>query len=172
MRHTLDMRRRPKLINSVSVTLGLTCLILGYAGWFFLPEFWPVFQVTGIMRDIANRSYRTVEDEDLMAMLLKETEHVKLPLSRDNFRLERIPWEMGELLELGPSTNSNDVWIRRGKGMVVQFHYQGKAKWPLLDRYTQLTFDRDVSISYEEKIREGSEIKKPGCNCDKSFSLF
>jgi hypothetical protein len=152
------LMKKPKRINSVSITLGLIGLALAYVGWFMVPAFWPIFQLTGIMRGACNHAYKEPSDEKVMNFLLREAQRTKLKLSKDNFRLTRIAYTDEELNAL-PSAHAQELSRKRGKECVIELIYQDKYAWPLIGQTTEFTFERAVR-------QELDPVKwEKGCTC-------
>ncbi|MCB9654219.1 MAG: hypothetical protein H6729_08845 [Deltaproteobacteria bacterium] len=152
------LQKKPRRINSFSVTLALIVLVAGYAGYFYLPLWWPVFQLTGIMRGICNEAYRNVNDEDLMKKLMAESKRVRLPgLTAENFEFTRVPYEQEELASakgLRPEL--------RGKRCELYLSYERTATWPLLGKTSTFHFEREVVSDLSFVDWDDSKTK---CTC-------
>ncbi|MBK8012965.1 MAG: hypothetical protein IPK13_16615 [Deltaproteobacteria bacterium] len=134
------LQRKPRRINSFTVTLSFLALAFGYGGYFYLPLWWPVFQLTGIMRGICNEAYRNVNDEDLMKKLMTEARRVRLPgLTAENFEFIRVPYEQDEL-----ASAKGFQPEKRGKRCELYFTYDRTATWPLIDKTSTFHFEREV----------------------------
>jgi hypothetical protein len=142
--------KKPKRLNAVSVTLAGIVLVLAYVIWFLVPAFWPIFQLTGIMRGACNDAYRVLDDEKVMEKMLRDAKRTKLRLSLDNFRLTRIPYteeEMAALTKDNPT--ARDLLQKRGKECVIELRYQDQYEWPLIGQTTAFTFEREVRAPLE-----------------------
>lgn len=136
--------KKPARINSFSVTLTLIVATLAYAGYFFIPVWWPVFQVTGIMRGICNDAYHTFENEKLMEKLLKETKRTGLYLTSDNFVLERVPYTEEDYQAQNIDYSKRPAYERRGKLCRLTLTYTSKARWPFLEKVTDIPWNRSI----------------------------
>lgn len=141
------MMKKPKKINSVSVTLALIGLVLAYAGWFLVPAFWPIFQLTGVMRSTCNTAYRELNDEKVMAELLKQAKRTGLKLTKDNFRFTREPYTVEELEAARQKhSGSEELLQKRGKACVLEMRYVDDYTWPLIGKTTTIPFEREVRV--------------------------
>ena len=142
--------KKPKRINSVSVTLALIGAVLAYTIWFLVPAFWPIFQLTGIMRGACNDAYRQHDDKKVMQKLLLDARRTKLRVTEDNFRLTRIKYSDDELqvLAKGDAVMA-DGYQKRGKECVLEMRYQDNYTWPLIGQTTRLEFEREVRTPLE-----------------------
>lgn len=144
------LMKKPKRVNSVSVSVALLVLVLGYAGWFFLPAYWPVFQLNGIMHGICNDAYRIQDETVLMQRLLKEARRTGLKLSEKNFRFIRVQWTDEELRErLQEDKNAWALYQRRGKECVLQMRYVDRYPLPLLGNTVQMSWSNEVKAPME-----------------------
>lgn len=135
--------KKPRRINSFSVTLTLILIVLGYLGWFIIPLWWPVFQETSIMQGICNDAYREYDNEKLMVKLMKQSARTGLPLRRDNFVFERVPYQEFEFPPgLGP--DGHKLFETRGKECRLSFTYVTKGEWPLIGKKVQIPWKRSV----------------------------
>lgn len=153
------LMKKPKRINSVSVTLFLLMVAGAYLGWTFVPVYWPVFQMTGIMRGVCNTAYRERNDDKLLDILVKEGRRTRLRLSKENFAVERVPYTEEELLAApeGP----RKVMADRGKTCVISFHYEDEYTWPILEKRAPLIIDRTI----ETPLEQVSWKKDDNCTC-------
>jgi hypothetical protein len=134
--------KKPKKINSFSVTLALIVAALVYLGYFFLPVWWPIFQETGIMQGICNDAYREYSDEKLMEKLLKESKRTRLPLTKENFVLERVKYDDVELSKFPEA--SRDFVQGRGKECRLTMTFTSNAEWPFIGKKSQISWNRTV----------------------------
>ncbi len=132
--------KKPKKINSFSVTLFLIVTISGYFLYWYIPVWWPIFQIQGIMNGICNDAYREVDDEKLMAKLLKEAQRTRLRVSKDNFKLERVPYEQGEL------ANTTAHVSARGKACKLSFAYAMESELPLIGKKVPLEWHKTAEV--------------------------
>ena len=153
------LMKKPKRINSVSVTLFLLLVAGAYLGWTFGPVYWPFFQMTGIMRGVCNTAYREKNDDKLLEALVKEGRRTRLRLSTDNFSIERIQYSEEELLAApeGP----RKIVAERGKACVINFHYEDEFTWPVLERRSPVIIDRRI----ETPLEQVSWKKDDNCTC-------
>jgi hypothetical protein len=150
--------KKPKRLNSVSITLGIIAIFVGYFCWFLVPAFWPVFQLTGIMRGACNNAYRELNDEKVMDTLLKDSRRTKLRLSKDNFRFTREPYTDEELNAMA-TDYARGLSTKRGKECVIEMYYQDNFAWPLIGQTTEMTFEREVRVPLDPVKWE------KGCTC-------
>lgn len=148
--------KKPKRINAVSVSFFFLALIVGYIGWAAVEIYWPVFQLSGIMRGACNDAYKIHDDEKVMAKLLKDARRTGLPLSNDNFRFTRVPHSDEELITKSKGNAAiRRNMIRRGKTCVIEMRYEDDFKLPLLDKRLHIPFSREVEgplelVKYEK----------------------
>jgi len=144
--------KKPKLINSVSVTVTLFLLVLGYFLWAFVPIYWPVFQLKGIIRAACNHAYRELDDDAVIAKLVKDSRRTGLDLTEENFRMRRIPMTEEEIRQEAGDDATNNRWAylrKRGKECVIEYYYRDRYELPLVGQSFQLTFHDDVHGSLE-----------------------
>ena len=143
--------KKPKRINSVSVTFFILALVVGYVGYFFVPIYWPVFQLSGIMRGVCYDAYRYTNDEQLMTKLLQDGRRTGLKLSKDNFRLTRIGYEAEELRTLSKGNSRlKDILAERGKACRLEMHYEDDYALPFTSKTVHLKFDKTVEQTLEQ----------------------
>lgn len=135
--------KKPRAFNSLTVTLILLVAGLVYAGYWIVPVWWPVFQLTGIMRGICNDAYHQRDNEILIEKLLKEGARTGLILSKENFQLERVAYSEEEIQKF--DEQARPLMISRGKECVLRLIYVSNAKWPFLDKSTKITWRRSIS---------------------------
>ncbi|MBK6689938.1 MAG: hypothetical protein IPG45_36065 [Deltaproteobacteria bacterium] len=153
------LMKKPKRINSVSVTLFVMAAGLGYLGWALIPIYWPVFQMDGIMRGACNDAYRERNDSVLVNRLVSQGRRTKLRLSPENFSLQRVPYSDEELMAMpeGPRRVNEE----RGKMCLITFHYEDTYTWPIIERKQLFVFDRVV----EAPLETVSWKKQDQCSC-------
>lgn len=160
------LMKKPKRINSVSVSLAILGLILLYVCWFLVPAFWPIFQLTGIMRGACNDAYKQLDNEVVMQTLLKNARRTGLQLSKENFQLSREQYTPEDLKQFGNQKPEFITFVqKRGKACVLKMRYQDNYTWPLVGETTQLTFEREVRVDLKP-----IQYKKTGpfdCTCAK-----
>lgn len=143
--------KKPKRINAVSITFFILALGVGYLGWAFIPIYWPVFQLSGIMRGVCNDAYRVHDDKQLMEKLLKDSRRTGLRVSQDNFRLTRLPYSEDELIALSNGRQAmRNMLIKRGKQCMLEMHYEDDFALPLLDKKLHIPFDKTVVQTLEQ----------------------
>lgn len=143
------LAKKPKRINSVSISVAIVLVIIGYIVWFVVPAWWPVFQLTGIMHGICNDAYRVHDDRVLMERLLEQGRRTGLDLSEDNFRLTRVPYAE-EVIGAEENPNVRKLMRQRGKECVLEMHYEDDFAWPLIGKTTHISFDREVTKSLKQ----------------------
>jgi hypothetical protein len=155
------LMKKPKRVNAVSVTITIIALIIAYTGWFLVPAFWPIFQVTGMMRGACNDAYKIYDDEKVMAKLMKEVPRAKLRMTKENFRLTRVPYTEEELdaAVKDKGEKVREFYQKRGKTCVLEMIYKDSYEWPLIGKTTDFTFERKVETELEQVQWEKS------CTC-------
>lgn len=142
--------KKPSAFNVVNALIVLVVGTLGYLGWFYVPHWWPVWQLTGIMRGVANEAYREYNNDKLLDKLLKESKRTGLKLTAENFTIERrayTPEEMVEALKGGQmSEAARLLFEQRGKAITIYFENTVSAQWPLRESKRPLTFRRTVTV--------------------------
>lgn len=148
--------KKPKRINSVSVTIALFLLVFGYLGWAFGPILWSVFQLEGMARAACNHAYRELDDEAVIAGLVRDSARTGLRLTAENFRMTRVPYEEAELREETASIGSDQQRAQRarflrerGKTCVIEYYYRDQYPLPLIGQTIELTFNDEVRGSLE-----------------------
>lgn len=136
--------KKPRRINSFSVTIFLLVSTISYLGYWYIPLWWPVFQLTGIMRGTCNDAYHQYDNEALMTKLLKDSTRTGLRLTREHFKLQRVPYTEAELVKLNLDSYSSNVYRKRGKKCVLAFHYKTVSQLPVIEKPVKLEFDREV----------------------------
>lgn len=136
------LHKRPRRLNSVSLTFIAVFAVLGYFAWCFVPIYWPIFQLTGIMRSTCNEAYRNSDNKALMEKLLRDARRTGLRLSKDNFLLTREMYTPEELVDENPRWR--DVLSRRGKSCELKMIYVTPVDFPLIGYRTEWTFRKTV----------------------------
>lgn len=134
--------KKPKRINSVSVSITLIALVFGYFGWFLIPVYWPNFQIGGVMRAACADAYRLPDDKQIMKKLVADSRRSGLRLTEDNFRFTRVPYTPEELTERKIDSNSNVA--KRGKECILEFYYEDDYEWPLIGKKSTFTFEKTI----------------------------
>jgi hypothetical protein len=130
--------KKPRRVNAVSVSLVGMALVIGYLGYAFIPIFWPIFQLQGILRGACNEAYRVHDDEKVMRYVVREAQRTGLPLSKDNFRIRRERYPEDELVALLKDVRSQDrasareLYQSRGKTCVIEYRYAANHQLPIL----------------------------------------
>lgn len=134
--------KKPKRINVFSVSLFLIAIaFVGGLSW-FLPIWWPVFQLTGIMQGVCNDMYRERSNEVLMKKLLKDSARTGLQLVPENFILERIPYTQQELNALNMGDTS--AVAIRGKECRLTLRYLTDTEIPVIKKRIQIPWSRTI----------------------------
>ena len=136
------LMKKPKRINSVSVSVTLIAIAIGYLLWFVIPTYWPSFQMGGIMRGICHDAYRELDNEKLVTKLVQDGMRTGLKITKENFRFSRIPYTMEELTERKLPHDSYQA--KRGKTCLIEFYYEDDFPWPLIGETTRITFEKRV----------------------------
>ena len=107
------LMKKPKRINSVSVTLFFGTLLIVYVCYWWIPILWPLFQMTGIMKTACNEAYRNVDDKLVMKKMLVDAQRTKLKIDENNFRFRRIMFTPEELVAM--KLSDDNFVAQRGK---------------------------------------------------------
>lgn len=143
--------KKPKRINSVSITILVIGLVVGYLGWAIIPVYWPIFQLSGIMNGTCNDAYREQDDDKLMTKLVKDTQRTGLPLTKDNFRFTRIKYSEEEIQAVGPNKHGVQQMMRkRGKECLLEMRYDASYPLPLINQKVRWPFERSVRKTLEQ----------------------
>ena len=141
---TIYEMKKPSRFNAFSVSLVLVAIALAYFLYFFIPVWWPVFQLTGIMKGICNDAYHTHDDRKLMEKLLKESKRTNLRLTEDNFLLERDQYTADELNAATPSDSGRILLQKRGKVCRISLGYVSQAKLPFTQKVIEIPWNRTI----------------------------
>lgn len=133
--------KKPKKINSFSVTLFLIVVVAGYLGYWYIPLWWPIFQVKGIMSGICNDAYREMDNEKLLDKVVRETKRTGLRLTKDNFKIERVQYKPEEL---PPQGGVREVMLTRGKQCRLTFTYHIVSEMPFIGKKVPLSWTKQV----------------------------
>ena len=139
--------KKPNRINSVTVTLAVGGLLIGYLLYWWLPIFWPIFRMTGIMKSACSEAYRNPNDEAVMEKLIADASRTGLRIDERNFRYRRIPFTRAER-QASQITEESFV-NRRGKECEIAFHYEDDYPLPLIGKTTRLVFERTITQTLE-----------------------
>lgn len=134
--------KKPSKINSFSVTLTLILVVGGYFGWWYLPHWFKVWRMSGVLVTVGRDGYREFDDEKLMKKLVSEGRRLDLRVNEDNFAIKREPYSPEELSKYQDRTYPE----KRGKSIKVAFAIVIPAEWPLLGGVTNLTFERQKQV--------------------------
>lgn len=147
--------KKPKRFNSVSVSLLVIALVLAYLAWAFVPIYWPIFQLQGIVRGACNEAYKKYDNDEVLRWLLTESRRTGLRLTKDNFRMHREPHteeELTQMVQKAPSNRQSqlrDMFTRRGKTCVISYRYKDTYTLPLFGTEVPLTFENTVKGTLE-----------------------
>jgi hypothetical protein len=140
--------RKPGRLNSVSVGMLVILALLGYAGWFLVPVYWPYFQLAGMMRGTCSDAYRSTDDDALMARLVRDSARTGLRLGPQDFVFERIRYTPEELRALlGDRADTARTVTQRGKECVIRFRHEADHVMPLLGKTVRLSFSTEKRVS-------------------------
>jgi hypothetical protein len=134
--------KKPKKINSFSVTLFLIVVVGGYLLYWYIPAWWPIFQIKGIMSGTCNDAYRQMDNDKLLDKMLKETKRTGLKLTKQNFELERERYTPAELV--GLDEKKQDLMQRRGKTCRLTFRYKNNYEMPFIGKSVPLSWTKTV----------------------------
>ncbi len=147
------LMKKPKRINSVSVSMFLGLLLFVYLLYWWIPILWPIFQMTGIMKNACGEAYRNVDDRVVMEKLLTDAQRTKLKISENNFRFRRIKYSRDELASM--NIEEDTFVANRGKHCEIAFHYEDDYPVPFIGLETRLVFERTIDaplvpVKYEK----------------------
>jgi hypothetical protein len=139
--------KQPKKINSVSVSVYLSLAAVLYVGAWWIPVWWPVFTLHGVMRGICNDAYNDWDDDRLMKKLLREA-RLRSELSglnEDQFKMWRDKYTDQELSSLRVTSNAAITnFQKRGKTCHITWEKDIKTEFPLVDKTKTIHFRREV----------------------------
>lgn len=138
--------KQPKFFNTLNIFLMLAGLTLGYLGWWFLPHWWPVFQLSGIMKSACYDAYHQTDDSVLLNKLVKDSQRTGLQLQAENFQIIREKYTPEEVM----AGKLSEIQLKRGKSITIKMGYVARAQWPLTDRYKNITFRREQSTDLKQ----------------------
>lgn len=141
--------KKPKRINSVSVSVTLILLLLGYIGWWYIPHWFRVWQMSGVMISVGRLGYREYDDQKLIQLLIQGAQRNGLRVTADNFSIWREPYGADEI-EADATPAKRDLYAKRGKNIWVSFAYTTEAEWPLIGKTTTLNFERERSVELSQ----------------------
>ena len=158
--------KRPRRMNAVSAGLTILLLAAVYAGWALLPVLWPLWQISGMMRTACAQAYRTTDNGEVIAYLMKEVQRSPLAVNEDNFRLERKPYAEDELLNLAPDARRK----RRAQGRtcVLRFRYVDRYRLPILGTMYRMPYEASVRLDLrpnEGRGRALNDLVYNSCTC-------
>ena len=143
--------KKPKVINAVSVTGALALLVVGYLAYVLVPPYWQIFQLQGILKSACNEAYREWNDEKVVDYLMRQVPRTGLPLSKDNFRFNRIPYTAEERVEeFGERANDPQIiqlTEDRGATCVFAYRYARSIHFPIIDQDLPVVHQGEVSAS-------------------------
>lgn len=145
-----DMKK-PKRINSVSVSMTLILLVVGYLAYAFGPTYWAIFRLQGVIKSACNEAYRQMDDDKVLDFLVSAVPRTGLPLSKDNFRFTRVPYTGERARELFDKP-LRDVAIsvtNRGMRCEIEYYYKHELTLPLLGIEVPLVHNGTVTGSLE-----------------------
>lgn len=134
--------KKPSAFNSFNITLAVIVLVLGYFGAWYLPHWFKVWRLDGVLISVGRDGYREFDDEKLMKKLISEARRLELPASSDNFAIERQPYPPEELAQYKDTTYPS----KRGKTIIIAYATAIDADWPLIGGSTRITFHRQRSV--------------------------
>ncbi|MEM1022720.1 MAG: hypothetical protein AAGD10_03965 [Myxococcota bacterium] len=154
--------KKPKAINSVSVTGAVLLAVIGYLGWVFVPPYWQIFQLQGILKATCNEAYSEWNDEEVLKFLLGQVPRTRLPLSKENFRFTRIPYTLEERqAEFGDRANEPNVvelTQKRGATCVMEYRYARSIRFPIINR--------DLPVVHQGEVRGSLKtVRYDGLQC-------
>lgn len=161
------LMKKPKRFNAVSVTIGIIAIVGGYLAWFAIPAYWPIFQLTGIMRTACSEAYREFDDRKVVEKMLKNARRTRLKLTKENFDFQRVKFTPDELLEFtrGKPDSVRQTLDRRGYACKIALYYEDDYPWPLIGKTARLTFTPQIEGTLETVTWEKSKFQTGNCTC-------
>ncbi|MBI4814920.1 MAG: hypothetical protein HY791_01600 [Deltaproteobacteria bacterium] len=135
--------KKQKFFNAPTIVGIISFMILSYFGAWYLPHWWKVWRMTGVMRGVAFDGYHQTDSEPLYKKLVAEARRLELTGAvKEDFKFERIPYSPEELSD--KDDHDKALLVGRGKFVVITMDYYVAAKWPFRDASTELHFFRRV----------------------------
>lgn len=134
--------KKPSKFNSFNITLFFILTIGGYFGWWFLPHWFAVWRMSGVMVTIGRDGYREFDNEKLIKKLVSEARRLGLQASADNFAVARQPYPPEELEKY----QEQYYPTMRGKTIKVAFAIVIPMEWPLFGGIQDVTFERQKMV--------------------------
>lgn len=158
--------KQPKRINSVSVGLAVVGLVVGYLAWAFLPVFWPLWRVAGMTRTACAEAYNSTDDEKILTNLVRASRRSGLRLTKENFRLERVPYSDEELAKLPEGRQEKAYEV--GKTCIARFRYVSDYPLPLIGTRITIPYESAVEADLapvDTSTNELYELMYGSCTC-------
>ena len=137
--------KKPKRINAVSVSLFVFAVLFVYGVWALVPTFWPLWQMSGIMRSGCARAYQSDDNEWVMKQVLKDSRRTGLTVTKNNFRLARVPYDDAELE--GKTKAMQDLMVKYGRECVLRFRYVDTYQLPLIGVEYRLPYESKITVN-------------------------
>jgi len=128
--------KTPSSANSLNFLLAVVFAGLGYASFYLGPYYWPLFKLRGMMNVAAASGYREFNNDIILKKLLEKAKDLDLECEERDFVLEREPLTWEELRDLPEATQRMSK--RRGKSLTISYQKFVDAKWPFIDKWTEL----------------------------------
>ena len=139
--------KKPSAFNALNASILVVFLILAYFGTWYLPHWYKVWAVKGVMQGVATDGYREYDDEKLMVELLRGARRLDLKVTEKNFVIKRVPYTAAEVNAVVAKNGNPYFMSRRGKFVKIAFATIIRADWPLLEgKYVDLEFHRQVEV--------------------------
>lgn len=158
--------KKPSKINGVTVVMFLLLTGFIYGVWTFIPVIWPLWQVTNEMRVACASAMRTDDDEEVIKLLLKNTQRTRLKLSADNFQLTRIPYEPEELESKSPE--AADRFRKIGRECLLEFYYDDTYLMPIIKREFRMPYQSEIRLDLVKNTAQKNLLNEwayNSCTC-------
>ncbi len=153
--------KKPKRLNSFTISLIIFAIIMAYLGYAFIPIYWPLIRMKGIQRSTCAFAAQEYDDQVIMKRHLKDVKRTGLNLSKDNFLFERVSYS-DEEFEAMKTEALRDWGRKRGKTCRFHFSYANTYLLPLLD----IEWKVDWNPSPLEQSLEAQSYDDIGINVD------
>jgi hypothetical protein len=139
--------KTPSAANSFNLFLALGVAIFGYAACIFVPYYWPLLQLRGMVHATSNAGYKEYNNDKLLQELMRKSATVDLEIELEDFAIEREPMGWDELQKMPAAVRA--YARQRGQSITVSFHQSVDAKWPFIDKWTplELTLSKTTDLS-------------------------
>lgn len=158
--------KKPKRINSVSVSLFVLFVLFVYVVWAIVPAMWPLWQMSGMMRTACAVAYREPTEDAVLDALLKEARRSSLEVTKENFIFERVPYSDDELLKVAEAVRPKRLAV--GKECRIRFRYVDDYALPLIGTTVRFPYESTVVFDLRPADSSGSLNEMVySCSCSR-----